>query len=724
MTLETLRRRLGASLLLFLAALQPLAAQPSDGARLGGETGIGALYEVLRNDFRTAPTLERLENDREYFATNPNATSSVSESERRRIVAMARNGDIGKLLFEAALEDLRLRSRELARSLASAKRTGVTNTRAQVWDIVIVGGGIHDQIINNTLTARNPNLRVLSIETTNLVASNFALAKALGRINSSNRATISDRLPRPGVGNLNEFPLGPLQVPDVAAVKYPTFNSLSDVATVNRAVASAEMLFNDTVATVEDRELGVRGSTRWPARYRVTLQSGAVVYADAVGYSTGLGDPNGADRADNKDVYTYEGFINNAASSRTPFRQFVGKRVAVFGPGDSGKVAIEWLLRLAPDAGYAEDTAQVGQVDKIEWIGQDKDTCFKYLNGVRSRYADIASGLKTRKVQAYAGRGDFRKLADGTYEVTTAEGKKLIVDKIILATGFTSVLEKTLEPIVTKDRSGRKLGPQNPIVDSNAVEDVKGKIGTQEPGAEREAVVARKLKPVSGVAQEIYFFGAGGGSIVQRDETAGITENLKSIFALGARTAALGELLARKFAGRRGSIDAANRYVVKAAAAGEGLDKTALRLPDLSDRGVRPFVDLLLEAQLKSTLRRSFDLAPELKSLDLTFKVVEGQLVLQTSKPVLKASMDRLKAGLEANSALMSDLAALTVTGSAVKIKMVREGTGRVTTPERMRIQRLVSRDLTLDSDRIGVAGRLGIGDRVTDRTVRRGRTR
>jgi hypothetical protein len=483
------------------------------------------------------------------------------------------------------------------------------------------------------------------------------------------------------------------------------------------------MLFNDSVVSVEDRELGVRGSTRWPARYRVTLASGSVVYSDAVGYSTGLGDPNGSDKADNKDVYTYEGFINNAASTRSPFRQFVGKRVAVFGPGDSGKVAIEWLLRLAPDAGYGEDTAQVGQVDKIEWIGQDKDTCFKYLNGVRSRYADIASGIKTKKVAPYAGRGEFRKLEDGTFEVTTAEGKKLIVDKIILATGFTSVLEKTLEKIVTKDRRGKKLGPANPIVDSSAVEDVTGTIGTQEPGAVREAVVARKLKPVSGVEQDIYFFGAGGGSIVQRDETAGITENLKSIFALGARTAALGELLAAKFGGRRGSIGSKSRYLVKAPGDGAGVKEAELKLPDLSDRGVRPFVDILLEAQLKSTLRRSFDLAPEIGTLDLTFKVVAGKLVLHTSKPVLQASLDKLKAGLEANTALLGDLAALTVTGSSVKLKMVREGTaGRVTTPERMRIQRLTSRDLSAtDVDRVGLAGRLGIGERVTGRTTRRG---
>ena len=728
----TCTRRLTALALLLAAALAPsLRAQPA-GA-LDTERNLGALYEVLSNDYRTAGTVSRLENDAAYFATNPNANTSVSEAERKKIVAMARNGDINRLLFEASLEELRFRSRELRR-LLDATRGGTPNPKAQVWDVLIVGGGIHDQIINNVLSSSNPNLRVLTVEETNLVASNFALARSLGRINSSNRATISDRLPRPGVGNLNEFPLGPLQVPDVSSVKFPTFSALSDVATVNRAASGAEMLFNDSVVTVEDKQLEGRKASGWPARYRVTLQSGAVVYAEVIGYSAGLGDPTipklgdaasrtalEAEVAKGENVFSYNAFIRRAAASNTPYREYVGKRVAVIGSGDSGKVSIEWLLRLAPDTGYAEDTAQVGQVGKIYWVGQDKTTCEEYLNGVRNRYADIASGFKSGIVEALPDRFvKFEALPNGTYEVRTESGEKAIVDKVILATGFESRVEKTLERIVSEDKRGKALGPKNPVTESSAVEDVVGQIGTQERGASREAVVARKLKKVKGVEQQIYFFGAGGGNIVQRDETAGITENLKSIFALGARTAALGKLIAASLGGRKSEIDSAARYVIKSGEATSG----EVRVPALGDR-VSPFLDVLLETQLKSTLRRSFDLSAELAALELTFKVAEGKAVVVTNKPIAKASLERLVAALEGNPSLMEKLGQLVIAGQQVKIKLVREGTGRVTTPERMKISRLTSRDLALDGERgIGIAGRLRVGETISEAAGRRRVTR
>src|SRR5581483_9812671 len=93
---------------------------------------------------------------------------------------------------------------------------------------------------------------VLTVEKTNVVASNFALAGQGGRVNSTTRPTNENVVPQPGTGNLNEFPAGAIQVPDASTTKNPPFRTLSDVATVNRAASKAPVLFGHEVVSVEE----------------------------------------------------------------------------------------------------------------------------------------------------------------------------------------------------------------------------------------------------------------------------------------------------------------------------------------------------------------------------------------------------------------------------------------------------------------------------------------
>jgi hypothetical protein len=137
---------------------------------LDPDTNVGAIYRLMREDPRTAEILERLLNDGEYFERNPDDRSALPEAQRRALVAMARQPETRRVLVEAALDDLTVRSRSVEARLKEARETG---TSGPAYDVVVVGAGIHDQILNNVLTKERPGLRVLTIEQSDSVASNF-----------------------------------------------------------------------------------------------------------------------------------------------------------------------------------------------------------------------------------------------------------------------------------------------------------------------------------------------------------------------------------------------------------------------------------------------------------------------------------------------------------------------------------------------------------------------
>ncbi|MEZ0230789.1 MAG: hypothetical protein ACAI25_19370 [Planctomycetota bacterium] len=684
---RTRARRLGAALAglgLLIPLLGPSAAVAQDGDLFGEESVLRELYRLVREDYRTAAILRRLEADSSYFETNPAPKTSVPDGDRRRAVALARNELTNRLLVEGALEDLRARSRTILEGLERARATNATVPESQVWDSIVVGAGIHDQVLNNTLAKDSADLRVLTIERSNVVASNFANAGDGGRVNSTTRPTNEDVTPKPGTGNLNEFPGGALQVPDASTTKNPAFRVLSDVATVNRAASKNPVLFGKSVSSVEDARstTGADPRTPWPARYRVTLESGETLYTNSVVYGTGLGSPAlpKVEPASIKTLetalaegkaFTYESFMRRNATERNPYREFAGKSVIVVGTGDSAKVAIEWLLRLAPDRGYGEDTTQTGMVEKIFWIGQTAEDCKKFIESVRVRYADIAGGIKSGIVVPVPGRLSLAARAgDGKILDVTENNKVSQADYVILATGYESRLEATLSKIVSNDRDGTPLGPDRPITGTNLVRDLRANL----PGRNANATVARQL-----AGHEIYFMGAAAGTIVPVEEVANVPENLKSIYGLGPRTAAFAKILADSLAARKVNVPAGARVRTSLTPADAGVTKVALVGKTAPEpRDANPLVDLALESQLRGLLRRSFALAPGADGLDLTFGRNEaGTVELRFGSTITAASAVALKDAIEANPTLLRNLE--TVIGPAdapnnIALRVGREG--------------------------------------------------
>ncbi|MEZ0230788.1 MAG: hypothetical protein ACAI25_19365, partial [Planctomycetota bacterium] len=693
------------------------------------------LYRLARDDYRTAEALRRLEADERYYETNPAARTSVSDGDRRRAVALARDEGLARLQVELALADLRARSRRISEGLARARTTGTVVPNAQVWDVLVVGAGIHDQVLNNVLARDSSNLRVLTVEKMDVVASNFALAGSGGRVNSTTRPTVEGVAPKPGTGNLNEFPAGTLQVPDASTTKNPAFRVLSDVATVNRAASRNPVLFGESVARVEELPgaappkgnyagpdgkyyyyYGIdQGREFWytrrngndserdytqtppapggnrPARYMVTLVSGEVLYTNAVVYSTGLGSP-ATPRIDESSratlergeaagtAFTYERFMRRAASEAAPYRAFDKKVVAVVGTGDSAKVAIEWLLRLAPDAGYGVDTTQTGLVEKIIWIGQTAADCKEFIQNVRVRYADIAGGIKSGIIEAVPGRLELAGvLGDGKYLLTTDSKESRRADYIITATGYESRIEDTLRPIVEKDGNGKALGATNPVAQSDLVTDIRANL----PDRANNAIVARELR-----GQRIYFMGAAAGTIVPVEEVANVPENLKSIYGLGPRTQAFAEFLEKNVT-ERVSVPAETRDLIELREGAPQDNRFPIEgVANEPGRETNPFVDLALEAQLRAALK-VFTLGPGIGALTLTLqRAARGEIEVLLSKGI-GAGKDKLRAAIESSGQLLRDLE--TVLGpkdsrNAVTLELTGEEGKRVSIANRMRI--------------------------------------
>jgi hypothetical protein len=527
-------------------------------------------YQNLLDDASLGVTLRKSLSDRDLLLSNGYDPKAPSQALRKPMVAMARNPEIRPNLVDSILADMRRKSDALSARIDQAEKSGKIDEASQVYDYVVVGTGVHDQIFNNIVSAKNPTLKGLSVGDGDAVSENFALADQFFRINSSNRATKAGVLPKPGEGNLNEFPGGIVQVPDIDPNRFPPARTLSDAATINRSVDSADILFHHRVKAVVPKDLAGLPGERWPARYQVELEDAAgntkYVYTDRVVNAGGLGAPNipVKDEKSRKLIYSayneiaknpdssttmlsFEDAVRRAARTDHPYEAYAGKDIAIIGgrdvaKGDSAKVFIEWLAGFAPSAAYGKDTAQLGRFKSIDWVGISAKDCKEYINNTRARYADISIPFRDGNLKGVDGKLEsVTQAADGKWELTyrLSNGRTKVVQKdvVIFATGYEPQSSSLYTSIATKDGNGRILDGKNPIQNSDLVEPVRKAV----KGIADRPTIAKKIKN-----EDIYFVGPDAGTIVTQGEQAGVTENVASIFATGPRTAALAEDFAQQ----------------------------------------------------------------------------------------------------------------------------------------------------------------------------------
>src|SRR5262249_11718824 len=149
-------------------------------------------------------------------------------AERAAWVPLGADPELRRATVATVLRKIGQKSDALQKKLTTGK------PEEAVWDVVLVGAGVHTAIVANTLgnvEATEPP-SMLTIEGDNLVAGNFRKLGSTVSRNSANRAGRELETVRRGFGDKNPS-AGPWSDPDLSGLEYPEVGILADTATVN-----------------------------------------------------------------------------------------------------------------------------------------------------------------------------------------------------------------------------------------------------------------------------------------------------------------------------------------------------------------------------------------------------------------------------------------------------------------------------------------------------------
>lgn len=454
-----------------------------------------ALFDLVRADSLLGPRLDR--------------ALGVSATNGAKLVALVKDPDTRRLLAETAQADLTLRS---ADTKARVKAGGVR------VDILFIGAGLHEQNMQNALRQVAPWLKTLTTERTELVGSTFALGGYTFLLNSTSRPEDTTSLRQVfGKGDLNYLPGGVIQINQFDSRLNPAAQSMADSLVSNRALSPGELAFETETRTVEDS-----GDATHP--YRGKLADGSSVLARAV-VSFGIGDPANPEVKGFDNLYakakqekkpgaparimSFEDFLRYVRSTRNPYAAFAGKRVAVWGPGDSGKAVVRWLLRLADPRSYGDDSGNVALVKSIPWHGQPYKDCDNFIKKNRSFYADLGRGFKNGIINPLDKAVEVTQAEDGTL---TTDG--IDADYIIYTTGYRSRIPDLVRPMAgAKAKAGMEEDP-------TAFRNVEG----YEPSLGK-ITIARQLIGADGRPRAFFLVGPSAEKILNPEELREVEQN-------------------------------------------------------------------------------------------------------------------------------------------------------------------------------------------------------
>ncbi|MBI4276697.1 hypothetical protein HY629_02560 [Candidatus Uhrbacteria bacterium] len=601
------------------------------------EGRVGVLIRTLLSSPETAGRFTKIHKDKDVFLSSEVERSSEKVSSV--LVSIMRDPQLRGFLVDAMLHDFEDHSDTLLREIAEQRKrvetSGVYDEQAEaalVYDEVIVGGGVHASVYNIRRTRSNPSIKSLTIEASDAISSNFR-TKGFVRINSANSphepGTPNHLLKK---GNLNFFGKhAPIQLPFIEQERFPSASSIADVATANQFLSNSDILMRTRVArVVKSGDDPTSTEEQWPARYKIFFEDGQYVFSHRVIMATGLGEcrlpPDFDDQTikivekyiESQDarvppaIMTYDQFAEFTTKSDTPFRTFAHKKIDVCGAGDSAATTIEFLLRMSKKEAYHQDVAQVGDIQRIHWVGQKGMTSDEYYEALRNdRYAGIAvempapdrktrKGEREKKILPVPGhlvqiresdqreQGRFRVL----YRMQDGSTKEGYTDFVVLATGYT-------------DRLSAILGfKENPFEDKKVAEVVKGNF----PDIQVRMPIAVKLK-----GEEIYGMGpaAIGDVLVESElEAAGLLRIerpanprvIVTIATFGPRTEKLAEHFSEKTPEKR-----LGRFipVVEQTEILPSNQEKSTKYP-LAYSDSQPLADVFTEVQLRTALGEVF----------------------------------------------------------------------------------------------------------------------
>ena len=454
---------------------------------------------------------------------NPNFSSRLNRmlpadpTQREILVAALQDDDLRRIIAEASLSHLKRRA-------SGAQILGTADAPAypEAFDIVFIGAGIHEANMQSAIRQMAPDLRVLTVEQSDTVASTFSAGGVAFNINSSSRAENPAHLRQAlGDGDLNFLPGGAVQVSQFDNARNPVAQSLAQAAVINRALSQNDVLFSTPTEGIEI-VIGSEIKT-------IKLAGGRNIQARKVVY-TGLGTKNrnmipGLENLFARDkqlsktrVVNFFEFFKLVNEAQTPMELFSGKRIGVAGPGDSGKAVVRWLLGNANPASYGQNGRRVSGPSKILWYGQPAKDCRDFVEANRGFYFDIASGYRSKILEPKPKIDVVRDLGEGNLSVglTDVEGQADEVDFLIVTTGIENDLAKLMQTVFGyKDFSRLKNIQDDPRYFS-PVQGYEPTLGNVTYA--KEAVYAER-------SLGIYLVGPAAGKIALPDELRAIEEN-------------------------------------------------------------------------------------------------------------------------------------------------------------------------------------------------------
>jgi hypothetical protein len=359
---------------------------------------------------------------------------------------------------------------EREHSAISAKLGRVPRVNNEVdFDVLIVGGGVHGATASASLIQKNPKLKVLVIDNDTHVAKHFRNYGYL--INSPSKPL-----------EINYFPYAPLQIGEyanlIAVTKpFPLAHQVWNQAVFSHLVANQTLLLNTEISRIEQIE----------ASYLVKLdnltnKTSQTVLVNKIIIATGVGEESWPLVSDsdwfasqrtqaqkallsipNKlpTLITYDELIEineqMVGAGQSLFSLLRGKKIAVLGAGDSGKIIVEFLTGFGPDKAYlVGGSNKYEQVSSIAWLNQKYATSADFKAGAdtKPRYKNNAFDTIFNKFDALGNPLSISMIpnkantvsptANGANISLEASNQTLDVDIVVVAIGYRPHVEDFL----------------------------------------------------------------------------------------------------------------------------------------------------------------------------------------------------------------------------------------------------------------------------------------
>ena len=367
-------------------------------------------------------------------------------------------------------------------SFLNAKRI-ISEKEILRYDAVIVGTGPHALFALAGLLKENPKAKVLVLAKDDTAGATFREGYSF-TINSSSRPSGTDK-PLPGLGNINELPNMPIQVPELTSLRYPEAADLGDALVANayaifKTYKNVDLIFDSEIPKSEFDRLAASTENADP-QFKINvadpmnplISREKEITTQYVLTATGLGASKSLDgffpqvsdkqalRQMKKNglpgVVTFEEFIRLVTDSENPWALLKDLKIAIVGDGNSADVTAEFLLGLSAPAAYGSGVTQGKSLQQISWIGQKLETCLQFITtvGARIRYSGIGSGLKSSdpsvapaiKASPPKLKTLSENLAQKNVKITLENGTTQIADLVIVTTGFDSLTKDAMSAL-------------------------------------------------------------------------------------------------------------------------------------------------------------------------------------------------------------------------------------------------------------------------------------